>query len=435
MGMKEKVSYLDGLRGVAALVVVLTHYKLMLYPRYPDVRFQQLGAMQHAPYEFLLEKLPLMILFTGGNLAVLIFFVHSGFVLSYKFAQNGDYRVLLSMAARRVFRLGIPVAAAVFFAYGIARCGLMRNVELAPVSGSQWWLGIFYTFHPSLTTALPDALGGVILRGETRYNGVFWTMAVELICSYLLFCALPLLVRCNRYLLLGLLAALFVATPSLPVMSIFAQYVVYFLAGIVFCIFFVHTDLFAVKIPQMLDRFRWVRPCLLLLAIIPWLYMSTIQWAIRAVFGQKPIVGAVSAAPVARLLSWLTVGQQYQRGWLEIGSSLLIVALVLTHRPTQRWLNTRALQHLGRLSFSVYLVHLPILASFSSWLFLTLSRAGFRYNIAAVVTYAVSLPLVYAVAALMARSVDRFAINFGKATLHRLFFQPRPVRGWQEQSD
>jgi len=87
--LPSKVTYLDGLRGVAALVVVMAHFKELALP---GGRFK--GSV---PFGGLIENGPLMLL-TAAHLAVLVFFVHSGFVLSWKFLKVGDGRILISMA-------------------------------------------------------------------------------------------------------------------------------------------------------------------------------------------------------------------------------------------------------------------------------------------------------------------------------------------------
>ena len=427
----NKVTYLDGLRGIAALMVVLTHLRLLLYPRYPDPRFLQTNAPQHLPYEFILEKFPFMIFLIGGSLSVYIFFVHSGFVLSYKYIRTEDPRVLISMAVRRVFRLGIPVAVAVFFAYAIMRLSLMRNVQVAPIAGTQTWFGLLFAFPASLHTAIPDALGGVLFYPQTRYNGVFWTMYIECICSYLVFLALPIIARLPIKALVVSLAAFLFVTPILPTDPVYMPFIVYFYAGVVFCILYVRTDWIERRIPALLDRSRWIRSGLLFLAIVPWLYMPAILRLVTTVTGQDLTPGAPpqeSAGALHRVLSWLTIGEQSQRGWMEDASALVIVLVVLTTPRVQRFLNTALCQRLGRWSFSVYLVHLPLICSFSSWLFLVLHRHIARYNVAALLTALISLPVIYAVAAFMARYIDQFAINIGKNAInHLLYWKRQPI--------
>ena len=86
-----KVQYLEGLRGIAAMQVVLLHFVTGFMP----------DTAEHAwP--------PLPILF-DGHTAVYVFFLISGAVLTPSFGRPGAFAAKL---LKRVVRLAIPVAAA-----------------------------------------------------------------------------------------------------------------------------------------------------------------------------------------------------------------------------------------------------------------------------------------------------------------------------------
>src|SRR3989442_1430277 len=171
-----KVTYLDGLRGVASFVVLLAHFKELFLP----------GAA--------VDGTPLMFL-VASKLAVLVFFVHSGFVLAWKYLSTGDIRILVSMGIRRPLRLGIPIAVAVVFAWALMRADLMMNSRVASLTGAGGSFLQLYDFEPTLYSATVDALGGVLFLTNYRYNGAFWTMPIELLCSYAVFFVLPFVLR------------------------------------------------------------------------------------------------------------------------------------------------------------------------------------------------------------------------------------------------
>ena len=75
-------------------------------------------------------QLPFVRLFYAAEAMVAVFFVVSGYVLSHRcvrHARSGDYgvcfRILSSLALRRVFRLFLPAIAASFLAYLAQRAG------------------------------------------------------------------------------------------------------------------------------------------------------------------------------------------------------------------------------------------------------------------------------------------------------------------------
>jgi len=387
-----KIACLDGLRGVAALVVVFAHFRELVLP----------GPLfaQHVPFGFVVERSPLM-LFTAASLAVRIFFVHSGFVLSWKYLNEPDQRILLSMALRRTFRLGIPIAVAILFAFTLMQLDLMRSFEMGGITFKDAPLVKQYEFVPSLRSALLDSLGGWFFAGlgtrtpgSIRYDGALWTMPIELLCSYAVFLILPLIVRLRtRECALVLLAA------SVGLLGYY-PWLVYFFIGILLV---------------RLHQARLFEPGGALHKIF------RRRWVVLLAFGTATVLGVWPHETVRRLRLPAAINP------LElvplVSASLFLILLFALPRFRQI-LELPAIQVLGRLSFAVYLVHIPILCSLSSGLFLVLHRAGWPYGVNSLVTLIVTLIAAYGLSYVIWRWVDRFSINFGKATLHRYLYRP-----------
>ena len=85
--MTEKISYLDGLRGVAAINVMLMHFFIVLLPAmiYSDRMPSHLGNL-----EKIFTSTPLGLI-GAGNFSVCIFFVLSGYVLTQKYFKTKEY--------------------------------------------------------------------------------------------------------------------------------------------------------------------------------------------------------------------------------------------------------------------------------------------------------------------------------------------------------
>jgi len=88
---------LEGLRGVAAIGVVLYHFGLSFY----TLAFWGPGvtSVQNMRYEHFLHGNPAMV-FLSGTFSVAIFFVLSGFVLSIGFFQTGKLEIIKKLAAK-----------------------------------------------------------------------------------------------------------------------------------------------------------------------------------------------------------------------------------------------------------------------------------------------------------------------------------------------
>jgi peptidoglycan/LPS O-acetylase OafA/YrhL len=131
----RRLGWLDGLRGLAAMQVVLLHYVYaflpaidMVYPL-PNQDFWWRGLCT-APFVFLYD----------GHSAVYLFFVMSGVALTHAFSARPF--AFLPTVMRRVIRLGLPMAAATIFAAALYSLLPDAHVAMAAQTGSPWLRGI-----------------------------------------------------------------------------------------------------------------------------------------------------------------------------------------------------------------------------------------------------------------------------------------------------
>lgn len=118
-------SYLDGMRGVAAFFVYICHCTFQVYNVWVSY------GRRHANYNFM--QLPIIRLVYDGRGAVSLFFVISGYALSYRLIQlcrAGKFeefsKALGSLTFRRAIRLFLPIWASTFMIFCLLR---MRAFE------------------------------------------------------------------------------------------------------------------------------------------------------------------------------------------------------------------------------------------------------------------------------------------------------------------
>lgn len=204
---KNREWALDGLRGVAALVVVAEHYLKHFYPvSAVDYAVVAPGASW---WEYL--SIPPFNLFTNGAAAVSLFFVLSGYVLALSaFRAGREYPVVGRLAGRYV-RLALPVTASLLLLYlynitagydGQALMSFTGSMERpADLSGL------------TLQSALSTGLIGSMFFMSHSLNAPLWTITYEAIGSALImiFCwssakmALPPAARLLAYIFASLL--------------------------------------------------------------------------------------------------------------------------------------------------------------------------------------------------------------------------------------
>ncbi|MBT8416491.1 MAG: acyltransferase family protein [Silicimonas sp.] len=164
--MAERIHALDGLRGWAALLVMLLHVYLQILP--PD-------GIEHLKLEL---WWPLT-----GKFAVAVFFLVTGFSLSVGFLNTGNAALVVRMVFGRYFRLIIPVFATCALTSAFMNAGLFMPVDARPDM-----MGAYYSFEPTLAHLVRFALFDVIFDYSTAqsYAPPLWVISFEFFGSLII---------------------------------------------------------------------------------------------------------------------------------------------------------------------------------------------------------------------------------------------------------
>jgi len=111
---------------------------------------------------------------------------------------------------------------------------------------------------------------------------------------------------------------------------------------------------------------------------------------------------------MASVGSWLMVGEMF---WYTLGATCL-VQLALALGACRDTLHTRLAQWLGRISFGLYLTHIPLLYTLNCDLFLAGLAWGLPYAVGALAACATSWAVMLMAAELFTRFVDEPAIRW-----------------------
>jgi peptidoglycan/LPS O-acetylase OafA/YrhL len=393
--IRPRIGWLDGLRGVAALQVVLLHYASAFLPA--------IGLLYrpfiHFNWELYFIGTPLFLPF-DGYLAVNIFFVLSGVALTHSFSANPF--ALLRGLVRRAIRLGLPMAAALLFGAILLQWLPNAHLEAADRSGSQLWLGVSaptsvsvkeivhqITFEGMFTgysgnSFLPARLNSWIkpVTSFESFDGPLWTLHIEFCGSLLLLILVALRALAGRWIHLIVCAA--------------------------FCYYFVATSLFLFVVGHLVTPWLgrasgrgWqiIAGGVLLLAGIKLSYQEEMPHLMVIVLSLLP---SPPLGPGLKLV-----------GLQQVLSAILIFAGVALLPLVQRGLETRVMRWPGKISFSLYLTHFPILCTImSAAFFLLTSRVSYGIAVAAVVI--VGIPISLAVASAFEHWVDGPAIQLSR---------------------
>jgi peptidoglycan/LPS O-acetylase OafA/YrhL len=154
-----RVTFLDGIRGLAALMVLLEH-----------VIKDFLVAVQPVKYDS-----SWLAFITDGHFAVAIFFVLSGYVLSL--SQLNSPKNLFHLFITRYCRLTIPILVTCTITYIFLLLGLV------------YITGPYYQFSHTIYGLLKFSFFDVFFDYDNlrSYSPALWTMSTELLGSYILY--------------------------------------------------------------------------------------------------------------------------------------------------------------------------------------------------------------------------------------------------------
>ncbi|RKL28988.1 hypothetical protein BFJ72_g12212 [Fusarium proliferatum] len=397
--------YLDGLRGLFSFLVFLRHF-LLPWEEGLDTGFGQNGNMSFI-------KLPIIRLVYAGP-TVPIFFIVSGFVLAYKplkLIHKKDYDALglytMSSVLRRPFRLFLPPLVSTF----IVAIAVSAGLYTAPYQDMPGWVPRHPERLGSLWVQIGDWIRFVVVdlthpwswkSPMSEYDSHLWTIPIQFRASMIVYLTLLALAR----------ARVWVRGTTIIFLCLYAlqqgRWEMYlFFAGV----FLAERSLKShdsseaqpsdggesatIRSPLRFSLWQGIIPRFLFLL---GLYLSSYPRARNAGFSTHGYV----------LLSSLTDRYIY---WQSYGATLICWSLS-RDRLLQKPFTSRPLRYLAKISFTLYLVHGPVLHLFGysmvpAFQGLTGSSTEWKYQSGLLLALAVLAPVVVWIADVFWRAVDK----------------------------
>lgn len=356
----SRLHEIDGIRGWAALSVLLYHLYIELFMKVlPEAN----GLLPR--------------FFIHGPLSVSIFFVLSGDALSSAYFSGGK-SALDSMVAKRYLRLTAPILFSCFVVWLLLKMGFVENAAASRILNQEEWLGGCLNFEPTLQSMIHYSIYGVYTNhtNATSYNPFLWTMSVELLGSMLVFLFLYVHDRLKQPKLA--LAAIIAFT------FILKSFFCLFFLGVLFCL--LRQD----ALFKRLERHaQWKYLSIALLIFCAWLD------------------------------AWNVKGPNFG-GQVNMVLGPAMVFLFYSNSSFKKFFSSKLSIFLGNISFSLYLIHFSIIVSFTSLLVVSQGDAVVRSPtlMLSIATASVVLSLL---AATMMWSIERKGLK-QLARLPRLIF-------------
>lgn len=285
--------------------------------------------------------------------AVILFFVLSGFVLGGALQRNDEYK---TFALRRILRIWPAMVISIAIAYWL-------QVNFRPPTfenTGEWYINLFAN-PPSVA----DFFRNLLLM-KANINAVTWTMIPEVICSLLL----PIAWAAHKRT--GIAVSIFVLI-ALCAISYYPQDTTLQFA---FCFY---AGMLAPTLPGI--------------PRIPAMILASASLLIMYYFSAK---FTAYSYPMK----------------LGCGFSALALIYAVSHGAFETALSVKPLRFLGRISYSLYLLHIPVLYALS--IFVMTHRDTFHLNTDMRVFFvATTLAITAAISTLVFRYIEKPGISLG----------------------
>ncbi|CZT11377.1 uncharacterized protein RAG0_15550 [Rhynchosporium agropyri] len=409
----KPTSWLDGVRGVAALEVFIFHTISAWHTIFP--------AWHAEPDQTNLLQLPaLRTFFDSGGAAVCVFFVLSGYVLTYKslrWIRAGSkqlvYPSVASSMFRRGFRLYMPPVLLTFCEMIATRFGYAPPLNFDFVAESttiaqflDWIKETNYLINPFYNFNI--AIQGFVVH--PKYDPVIWTIPLEFygsfICYFLLLALAHVPSNATRMVLVAVFAVI--------CMYLGAWNGFCFSSGMLLADFNLAQEESSTSPPFQASRYSILWKVIFGMAF----YVAGFPTLSYKQAHTLPMPGyqfLLSSTPMSLNM------EDHSRWWWSISGVTMLFCI--SQLPSfKAFFEANICQYLGKIAFSLYLVHQFCVMLFGFWmqrLILGLfginqSQGGFFYWVACVIWYVPFTALVFGIASQVERLVDAPSVRFAR---------------------
>ncbi|WP_213773524.1 acyltransferase [Bradyrhizobium sp. dw_78] len=393
---ESRIVYLESIRGLAALQVLLLHF---LAAFAPDLVYSLPSTATVAAYVHLS---PLYFIYDGYS-AVYIFFALSGYVLTRSFERNPATPIPQILG--RIVRLGLPAAAAVSVAAMVMLAFGKPNVQAGELTGSAWFASQ-WNAEVSVLSVIRDGTVNALFLGYRGLPGVaflapwqqavdqsfvapLWTLSIEFYGSMIVL----MLCWCARRSRALWWSALLLGT--------------IFTARSAYLCFFVGHLLAAFSCAE--------RPAPASKLLPVFCIAFGVFWCVLAEIWQPEWLRMLCSSP-----TYLLFPGQFAPMQQKTFGAILVLVGIINLEAARSFLSTPWLIARSKLSFPLYLIHWPVLFGPSAALFLLLNgMIGLELSRLSAIVAGICLAFLASVFFL---PVDHRALEWSRALRKRMSF-------------
>jgi peptidoglycan/LPS O-acetylase OafA/YrhL len=339
--------WLDGVKGIACMLVFFHHFFLAFYPA---TYFGEKCTTHLYGFDVKLAQSPLSVVI-NGNFMVALFCVISGTVISMQVMSLAKNKEKLSdIVFKRYFRLMFPLLPVGIVVFFMLKFGLFTNLEAATYTQSSW-LATYYSQPISFLRALKSIFIQIWFYGDDCLSTAFWMLS-------------QLFYGCFLSIILSIISWKANKHTWIIYLAVFS----FFIGKQDFMIAFVLGTLLAWLYNNRGHGNR--------------IFLGWLCFGVGIFLGGYP--SGITPINIYHFFSFLPY-----LIWHVVGAALTVYA-VFNLNLLQRFLSLSLFRMLGKISYAVYIIHIPVLFSLSTEVFLISYKQGLAYWQSVVISLIVS---------------------------------------------
>lgn len=330
--MKEKLNFLDGLKGIACLCVAINHFINVFCSR-TVVQDNEKALFAYN----LINNNPVLRLLHNGNFYVMLFLLISAFLTSYLLINKKDMLYYKTTIFKRALRIILPVFAVCLITYIISKINGFENINKLQEITLSITKDVKCFNNISLIKVFTIPIT-YLFKITTDFNMVFWMLPI-LYKGFFISVILSFLVEKLK----PEKAVIILIIATIIVRMLIDNTLVLFPIGTLIAYLYIAIKNNTIKISYN-RTISIVTKIISIILLIIGLYLGSVPY-------NNNFDGYYSVLKQIPNLSYTTA---------HIIGAILVLSSVMCLENVKKILNMKPLVKLGRFSFSIYLLHFPL---------------------------------------------------------------------------
>lgn len=388
--MKERISWIDGLRGIACIGVFIYHFVRYVFPatysgQMDDVKVGEIETyFANSPFSIIIN----------GNFFVCLFLIISAFVLSIQVAKANSKREIAIISFKRYPRLAIPVIIIGIISFVVGKSLLLFGFD-AHIPAQ----------NLSILKLIKVLIFDTWFIGSQQVLSVFWMLSILFYGSFITIIITSIVSSVNKPYTILLICSFFVGLINVYYLS--------FTIGVFIGLIFENKRENIEKIRKSKSLKKYVLMFLLVVVgivaggypsfmLYPSGDASNFQLGVYEIFSVLPSV-VFNSSHLFHI----------------IGAACIMTAVMFSN-IIQNFLNLRIVQYFGKISFSLYIIHKLVLYL----VFPVIYRFGttpLNYGLLSLLLFVISLAVVTLCSWLFQKYIEKPCNNIINKMVKKLF--------------